>query len=384
MRASRREERSCAAVEPNRARLYVIALVLMISVGLTGVALMNALCDPYSAYPRFGVDALAVHSDQIGSRTARAEMLRQGDWDVVIVGSSRAQVGYAPDHPVFAGQKVLNASLVWTNIRELEVVHRYTLEHARPRRVLLAIDFLLFTGQRDFSLDFTHSRFNAERDQVSYHLDNLISMRASFTSLKMLKGAALKEPPEFTLLGQSVRHAARLRTGHRRLFAATLHGFFTNPETCTDFDYSEDRLDRLHSMLAEARQAGVPVDIAINPVHATQLKALDLADLWPTFERWLADVVDVVAQERAEGSQIRLFSFLDFEPRCDEPVPAAGDTKTEMTYWWESSHFKSTLGGLVLQRLYGQADSTELDFGWELTPDSVPTYIVALRAGRRS
>ncbi|KAA0213144.1 MAG: hypothetical protein DYG94_13140 [Leptolyngbya sp. PLA3] len=361
---------------------YILVLTVLVAAALAGVAVLNAASDPYQAYPFIGLDALAIRSDQIGSRTARAEMLSRGPWDVVILGSSRAQVGYAPDHPVFAGKRVCNASIVWTNIRELEVVHRYALEHAQPGRILLGIDFILFSGRRGFSLDFSQSRFAPDRDAISYHLDNLISLRASFASLKMLKALALDEPPEFTRLGQSVRHAARLRNGYRALFAKTLHGFLTNPETYGDFEYSQDRVDRFRSMLAQAREAGVSVDIVINPLHATQLEAVHLAGLWPTYERWLMDVTGIVAEESAKGGSFRLISFVDFEHCCDEAVPAEGDTQTIMSYWWECSHFKSSLGGLVLERLYARPDQMDYTLaGWELTPQTVPNYLSALRQG---
>jgi len=361
---------------------YNKVLGLLTATALGVVASFNLAADPYGAYRSVHWKALAEKSNSVGTRTARAELLRRGDWEFIVLGSSRAQMGYAPDHPALAGMRACNAAIPGTNMRELQPIVEYALAHNKPKRMLFAIDFLLFTSGRDFNQDFAQSRFAPGRDLISYHLDNTISLRTTYASVQQLIALLRKEPTRFTPLGQTVRHTQRVSQGHRALFEAKLYEFFTNPESYANFEYSQDRLDRFAEIIRAARQAGVEMDIVINPVHAAQLEAIEVAGLWPVFEQWLADLVSIVdGQRNVRGPRIRLVSFLSYEPYCDEPIPPPGDTQTSMVYWWESSHFRAELGNIVLDELYGSPPPDRVRFGLELTSDNLAGHIAALNSG---
>ena len=366
-------------------RRYIAILSVLVGLALAAIATFNVLADPYGAYPLAHYGKLAAHTGEVGTRTARAELLRHGPWDFIILGSSRPQMGYAPDHPSLQGMKGCNAAIPGTNLRELQPVVEYALRESQPKRVLLGIDFLLFTAGRDFNQDFTQSRFSPGRDLISYHLDNTISLRASNASYEEAVSFLRKEPTRFTRLGQTVRHTNKLAGGHRRLFAAKLHEFFTNPESYANFQYTEDRLERFRAIVRDVQDADVQLDVVINPIHAAQFEAINAAGLWPTFEQWLHDVTRIVEAERTGAgadARVRLVSFLTYGPFCDEPIPAEGDTTTVMQYWWESSHFKDTLGGYVLEELYGSPPADRARFGTELTPANIDAYVAGLRAAR--
>lgn len=364
-------------------RRYIIVLSLLGLAALTVVAGVNLITDPFGAYGNIHYQPLADYSDSLGTRTARAEKLRRGDWEMLIIGSSRPQMGYAPDHPALRNFKAFNAALPGTNMRELLPVTQYTLKHNQPSRILLGIDFVLFSEGRDYNDDFAQSRFSSNRDLVSYHLDNTISLRACYASAKSIFFCARHAPRQFTPYGQTTRHTKDVTRGHRRLFADRLNGFFTNPETYANYQYSNDRLECFRRIIQVCKEHGVALDIVINPVHAAQLEAVRLSGLWPTFEQWIREVTAIVEVERsaAEGQfDVRLVSFLSVSPYCDEAIPAEGDTRTVMQFWWESSHFKGQLGDYVLDELYGSPPPDRVRFGTTLTPDTADAHLATLRS----
>lgn len=63
-------------------------------------------------------------------------------------------------------------------------------------------------------------------------------------------------------------------------------------------------------------------------------------------------------------------------------TPAKGDTTDVKQHWWESSHFKDTLGGLVLAELYGSLPEGHSGFGTELSSANIDSYIAGLNAAR--
>ncbi len=365
-------------------RRYNLVLTVLLAGALAVIAAVNIAADPYGAYPGLHVDKIARHSGQVGTRTARAEVLRKGSWDFIILGTSRAQMGYAPDHSSLGGIRGINAAIPGTNIRELQPILNYTLRHNNPERILLGLDFLLFTDRRGFNQDFMQSRFAPARDLISYHLDNTVSLRATYSSLRAILEYARKKESRFSPLGQTVRHTKRLSGGHRKLFRDKLNGFFTSPETYGNYNYSQDRLDRFAQMIQSARDQGVSLDIIINPIHAAQLEAIAAAGLWPTMEQWIKDITRIVDEQRAlpGGDKIRLVSFLGYAPYRDEPIPEAGDLDSIMDWWWESSHFKDAMGRIVLETLYDKDAAPIPGFGTNLTPGNVESHLEMLRAGR--
>lgn len=360
-------------------RRYNLILSLVVSAALLIVAGVNVAADPFGAYPGWHIDRVALQSRELSNRTSRAELLRHGPWSTVIVGTSRALTGYTPDDPAFGGARVCNVGLPGTNMIELERVLLYTLDRAEPDRVMFAVDFLLFSDVRSFSQDYAQSRLSPDRDLLSYHLENLLSARATAASAKCFGAVVLGAKPKFSPLGQAMRQNPIVPGGHRKAFGDRLRSFFVDPETYAGYRYSGDRLARFRETVRACRERGVRLDVVVNPVHFAQLEAIEESDLWPAFEQWLRDIAGIVQSERDEpgGDSIRLVSFLACAPYGAEPIPSATETRAAMNWWWESSHFKSGLGSLVLNELYGQ--DVAVAFGVPLTPENVEGHIERAR-----
>lgn len=363
---------------------YNMVFTAVFGLMLSGAAGFNALVDPFGAYPSIHLDGLTRTTTSGGTRTARAELLRRGGWEFIIIGTSRAHIGYAPDHPVFDGVPGCNIALPGTNLYELQPMLDYALEHNTPREVLFGLDFLLFTDMRGTNEDFGQSRFAADRDLVSYHLEKLISARATVASAKsavrLLRGAR----PKFSPVGQTLLPMPHIEVTHRKLFHDRLRSFFVNPETYGHFQYSGDRTERLGAMIRACRERGVAMTLIINPIHCAQHEAIVQSGLWPTFGQWLRDVAEVVEAEKAQpgGESIRLVSFLQCDPYGRERFPTAEEPEAKMEWWWESSHFKSSLGELVLMELYGDEPVPDGGFGVVLEPGNVDAHIADLEAMR--
>ncbi len=365
-------------------RRYNIVFSALLAGALFVIAGVNIAADPYGAYPSVHVEKVARMSNAVGTRTARAELLRHGPWEFIVLGSSRSQMGYDPEYAALGGVRGSNVAVPGTNIRELQPILNYALRHNDPDRVFFGIDFVLFTTGRDFNQDFAQSRFAPGRDLVSYHLDNTVSLRASFDTMQSFQQIVQKKEPRFSPNGQT-RFEPNMRGGGRRkLIKKILSGFFTNPESYGNYHYDQDRLDRFKLMIAAARDEGVALDIVFNPMHAAQMEAVHVAGLWPIFEQWVTDVADIVAEQKAlpGGERIRLMSFLGYGPYRDEPIPPFEDTESDMQWWWESSHFKNELGLLVLDWMYEDPADRDAAFGVELSPALVDGHLGMLQSGR--
>jgi hypothetical protein len=98
-------------------------------------------------------------------------------------------------------------------------------------------------------------------------------------------------------------------------------------------------------------------------IHCTRLSGAAVAESTP---KWSVSVHDF----NCTGSA--LF----------EPIPAKGDRKSVMRYWWDSGHFKPVLGGIVLEQiLLGSGDSPLLK-GWRIDPAIPQEHHAICRAER--
>jgi hypothetical protein len=125
-------------------------------------------------------------------------------------------------------------------------------------------------------------------------------------------------------------------------------------------------LDIVADLIEMARAHHVHLIVVITPRHVDALEQYYGAGLWPRVEQAKAELADLVA--RKGGGDVVLWDFLDYTPYATEVVPAAGDRHTPTKWFWESTHFKKTLGHLMIARINGAPSP---DFGAILTPDSV-------------
>jgi hypothetical protein len=364
-------------------RLFLRVFGLCTAIGVAVLAGLNLLIDPLGSYLPLSLNFLEKYRGHLTSRAAKAEMIAHGDCDVLLIGSSRVLVGIPVNHPAYGTKRVYNLGLNETTLTETSAVLDFALQRNRLKRVLLGADFLLFSDVRGNSPGFDNSRFNPDLDLLEYHFKNVLGSQVLADSGSLLRQWLRGKPPptgERGFLSKTVPPGQ----SQREIFAARIRGFLTDPQTYAGFRYSQQRLEVFRRMVRRCREARVELIVFIPPVHALQLETMRAAGLWPTFERWKADLARILAEEGVERS-VPLWDFTGFAGCVAEPVPLAGDTKTRMKWYLESSHFTPALGELVLARvLKPGGNSTSVEFGTRLTVENVPEHLARLQAARQA
>jgi hypothetical protein len=105
-----------------------------------------------------------------------------------------------------------------------------------------------------------------------------------------------------------------------------------------------------------------------------------LTGLWPAYEDWKRELTRRVDAAR-ETMDVELWDFTGFSPYADERVPRAGDTRTELQWYWEAGHFKKSLGDrLLLDVLSPRSDGER--WGRRLTGQDIEEHLRQQRAAR--
>ena len=85
---------------PYRKYLRSFFLSALIPLGL--LTLFNLLVDPYGAFGFLSGTTFSHSASALGSRIGKAEALSRHDWDLLLLGNSRVEIGLDPQNPALA------------------------------------------------------------------------------------------------------------------------------------------------------------------------------------------------------------------------------------------------------------------------------------------
>ena len=101
---------------------------------------LNVLVDPSGAYPRLHLKLFDPVRYLDLDRVTKAEMAGRGDWQVIILGSSRAESGLPASHPFLVTNRACNLSFAATRFPELVAAFDYSRRHNPLEHVILCLD----------------------------------------------------------------------------------------------------------------------------------------------------------------------------------------------------------------------------------------------------
>lgn len=359
---------------------FLLAWSITAATLLLAIALTNLLVDPLRVYRWSFSSRLDPFKSQRDRRVALAEDLRQADPTLLLLGSSRVGEGIPASHPAFAHQRVFKLALFGTNIDECSAAFDYAILHKKQiRQVVFFLDFMMFSERAQGAPDFVHSRFSPSFSPAEYSLECLLGGYATRESLATLENWHARKDPLKTI-GQYAREL-----GNRRLIRQTLARSCGADGVYRGFAYGGVTLDRLRHIIHTCRQRHIDLVLVINPVHAVDLECICDQGLWPTYQRWERDLVQINLQETPAGERpCSLWDFSSFTGIEAEPIPPLADCSHPMRWYFENSHFTPALGDLLLCRIYNLPDPTgrASELGVELAPSNLSSHLAQLDSQR--
>ena len=137
----------------------------------------------------------------------------------------------------------------------------------------------------------------------------------------------------------------------------------------------------LAGLLRTAAERGVKVVIFISPSHTTMWELLASRDLWESWEKWKKDLSRLTEEVRqARGLDLTLWDFSGFNRVSTESIPPETGPQ-EMSNYWEASHFKPSVGHMILEIALGRTKVSD-GFGVEVTPENIDRHLARIRQDR--
>ena len=342
-------------------------------------ALTNYVVDPYGIYGTGYFDLPRVRKvNKI--RLFKVLKTKEIKPSSIVLGTSRAEHGISPDHDYFI-KPSYNLAVPGSTIYEAKLNLLLALKQGGLKKVLLVADFIMFNTKTMMRTHDFESYFN-ESDSIYKYLFSIDVLRDSLDTIK----------------GSDKYYAIFLENGQRETthFQKTIDeggGHFSvmdykksnyykqHPAGYLYGDTKRNSFDDFEEILRLCYENNIDLDIVFGPNHIWQWEALDAQlgyEKWLTWKKDVVLSVDKVANEY-HRDQHRVFDFSVYHDLTSETVPLNKDEA--MRYHWESSHYKSKLGDIVLGRLNGV--NVYNDFGYELNKTNIISHMQRQRDNRK-
>jgi hypothetical protein len=393
------------------ARSFLATLLLILSV----VGAATSTLDPFGIHRWIEVPGINAHKPATHARVRmfKAYEVERVKPETVILGSSRSHVGFSCRHPALARLPGPCYNLAFDGATTREMFEY--LVHANEIRPLRTVLLGLDTYHLSDATSLTRPGFDAAvllsarhrrwQRAVEGDLRLAISVDALASSLDMLRHQSDGEPEWFLADGQRSGELFFRRPGEefaqagpRAYFDAIdrLEVGFQTPTRSPSVSRGEpSRPDPAESSLAYVgriasfcRERGIELRIAITPSHVHQLEISALLGAGAALETGKRALVRLLAREAGgrPGNAVPVWDFSGYSSITTEPLPRLG-SREEMKYYWDSSHFKSGVGDLVLERVFATgpvADAVPPDFGVLLDADTLEAALSSQRARQAS
>ncbi|MBL4759874.1 MAG: hypothetical protein JKY80_03340 [Mariprofundaceae bacterium] len=341
--------------------------------------IINIFVDPYEQFHTASITGLNAEKYNSGSRITKALKVSKNTFGTLIMGTSRAEIGFNPEHPTWQERPVYNLSLNAASMDEVYQVFQYTLAHNPPKSLFLSLDLLMFNQHNELGADFEHSLFSGH--SVWHNtMQSLLGFNTLNQSRKTVRRNMRGTNSYYTSTGQRI--GQRVFTGlignqgQRSLFWRALTSqYIQNTNTYKNFAYDSSKVKHLQNIIQICQKRSINLYLIIPPIHALQLETIVQMGLWSDFEHLKKDLVDITVH-----TTVPVYDFTAWIGINAESLPALEDHKSRMQWYWEASHFKENLGDKVIQKVLTGAKNNH--FGNRLSIRNINTHLQQQRDSR--
>jgi hypothetical protein len=328
-------------------------------------------------------------------RVGKAALANRGDWETIIIGSSRMEIGFDPTNDAFGDATTVNLAMAAAGITETAPVAQYILNRNPGTKTLIygidGGDLYSDFDSRKFTR-FHQSPFADNNISIERGINQLIGGRSLVDSIGTIQRSISKKQPGRTQLGRWLEPTNP--TNIRRYIESNFNMGFE--KSADKWSMREQQLrthksDLVFDVLGRARKSGIAVHVIIPAQHA--LKQMHPTEDEPEVMCWQADIktlIDICSRVNeipSDAPPVKLWSFLIFNKYTTESLPVPEDESQRLDYWFDLGHAKPDLVSAALPTILGQEPGDQstgeplcvnlLEGSWD---DHLRTWIAGHRA----
>jgi hypothetical protein len=371
---------------------YLSYALATFGVAVLLVAAFNVAVDPYGVFGTPLIDDFNTVKVRAGQHAELFKAVGVGARrpDTIILGNSRAEVGFDPGSSAWprSSAVVYNLGIPGTGLRTAADMLSYASASRTPAVVVFGLDFPDFLN--DPAITTVPATVEVvprtRRIAISEFAASTLSLGATANSFQTLIKQADPNAARITSLGFNPLfeyEALSAREGFHSLFAQKDSEYATRFAGRSFVLYPENDgispdAAQLKAILDFCREHRISVKLVIYPYHARLMEIIYASGLGDEYEEWKRLLVRTVHDSATSEFRPTLWDFSGYSAYTTEQVPPASDRRTEVRWFWESGHFRPTLGTLILEDVF----SEKMSVGTVLTPQNIDEHLARLRAER--
>lgn len=369
------------------ARQYTIRSALAAFAVAAVVVVFNYLVDPYgiTGAPRIsGFNHFKADINDYARQYKKYQPL-QREYDTLVLGNSRAEMGIDPQHACFieSDMDVYNLAMPGAGVR-MQLNYALNLMYEKPvKRVFLSVDFIDFidtetphiqreplvaqaTGELKF-LPSGQSNPDYLLAKTKDYARALFSLDALSSSVKTMlrQGGAVPDRTE-----DGFNPAADLAEivrveGARALYDQKMQNL---SRKYSQRWYLRDESGSLHPAFSDieafleiARQRDVDVYFFTHPFHTSYWELLARSGLMSAHQQWLEEIVSLA--KHYQPATRGFWNFSEDMTYSTERFPEAGGRNDALQWFWEPAHYRRELGDKMVASILAADCSKPGNFG---------------------
>lgn len=365
--------------------LFTTSIILALIIILT-----NYLINPYQVFNNQFVDIKKKSAAQTQVRLSKAYQLNHMAPKTVILGTSRSAVGLDPNHVNLNLKPTYNLSIDGANLGELYSYLIHANQHKSIKQVILAADFMSFNQNMDDLADYSAKRLfpNRQYSQLAKdYFSSLFSQQALIDSYKTISNKFSPGLPAMNIYGQTLEHGIysyqQQNGGHHATSIYSETNYVNNvwrPHNSYDYKFRNQDYTKF---LDYCYSNNIELLIFISPTHARHRILIDQVGLWESFENFKRELVSInkLVATKYRAAEFAIWDFSVFSKITTESMPKITEPNTSMQWYWESAHYKQSLGNIILSTILGNDNNipNNKDYAVKLQSENLEDVLAKIR-----
>lgn len=349
-------------------RRFLMHLGISVVVGSAFIVGFNFIMNPYGIWDipsivGFNAGKPAEPDNEMLLKATEVARLKPV---ILFLGSSRVDLGLDPQHLAFRDQgSVYNLALVGGFMHPMLEYYRYALNaQPRVRQVLIGLDFFSFNENNIAPPAFSEDRLHGNGLDISDAVSTLMSQDAVRDSFRTAI-ASIRHPEYRAYHDDGMSDDGNMRRLARELgmpkrIDESVALYLNSPGRYASFRFSKNAMNDFAEIVKLSRDHGVDLRVFMPPEHVTLLESIRLRGLLCVYWQWKAEVAALTP----------FWDFSGYNSITTEPIDS------NMKFYWDASHFRSSIGDLMIDRIYGM-DNPALpdDLGKLISAVTLPAWM---------
>jgi len=389
-------------------RIFSLSLPMLALIGM-----FNFFVDPYGIYNTLHITGLNFPKAEAQNyeKLAKAYLVSEIKPDAVVMGTSRSGVGIDSESDLWGGDGVVfNLSIADGTVYEIRRFLQHLIAIKPPKKLVLGLDFFIFNAFRGKASDYSENLLAVDsagelNDDFKQYiiLSSIFSYSAIKTSIKTIKKSSdqkihVLDPisgMRQEAINGDVYHTDQLinlPAVNDEDIAGIVFGmaeehfmslkYFLGDDMMYAFeneDTGSATLDEFRKIVRLCLDNDIELFIFISPSHARLYESIRAVGLWPLFEQWKREIVQVLEDEYGRG-EYTLWDFSGYNSITTTEV-----VHGRLREYKDPSHYLPVVGNMVLSRLFSkELENVPMDFGRHLSGSNVEQVLESVRLEQRA